>query len=150
MPPCVEYCLIHWFIPSSVVAPATQDLAYTTRVAGAVSAIFTFVLIVIVFCTVVGTVVYWRHRKRPSHQFVKDHGRMSMAELTDDLELTMSSGSGGGKPFLQQRTIAKEVGVRDAAKSKGVVHSVFCVIDGGEGREGATSWAGLCLDATLT
>ena len=106
-----------------VVAPATQDPDITTSVAGAI--IGTLIPILIIFSSALTGVllcVVCRQRKRPaSPEFLRGLGVMSMIEIGDGLEVTMSSGSGGGKPFLQQRTIAKEVGVCDAAKPKGVV-----------------------------
>lgn len=90
-------------------AAPTQDPA---KVAGATIGVLLFVVMVMVtLCGVLGLLVYRRRwRKHPSAFLSeKDNGRMTMAEIDDDLEITMSSGSGGGKPFLQQRTIAKEV-----------------------------------------
>ena len=99
-------------------APAapTQVPVSAAQVAGAtIGVLLLVVVVVVILCGVAGFLVYRRRWRKHSSTSLseKDNGRMTMAEIEDDLEITMSSGSGGGKPFLQQRTIAKEVSVRD-------------------------------------
>ena len=100
----------------SFVADSTPVPVNDAVVAGATIGVLLFVVMVMVIvCGVVGFLVYRRRWRQHSSSSLseKDNGRITMAEIDDDLEFTMSSGSGGGKPFLQQRTIAKEVSLHD-------------------------------------
>jgi len=116
---CVEpYLSQSWTgvfqIPSSVVASSTHTSEYVRFVAGTTSGIFGIVLLTVTFIVVVGlAALYMRHKRSASHEFLDGFGRVTMIDIGDELEVSMSSGSGVGKPFLQQRTIAKEVSVRD-------------------------------------
>ena len=82
--------------------------------AGTTSGIVGIILMTVTFIVVAGLVaLYMRHKRSASHEFLDSFGRVTMIEIGDELEVSISSGSGVGKPFLQQRTIAKEVSVRD-------------------------------------
>ena len=85
--------------------------------AGTTSGIFGIVLLTVTFIVVAGlAALYMRHKRSTSHEFLDGFGRVTMIDIGDELEVSMSSGSGVGKPFLQQRTIAKEVSVRDVTE----------------------------------
>lgn len=101
-------------MPSSVVASSTHNSEYVRVVAGTTSGVFVITLMTVAFIAVAGLVIlYMRHKRSASREFLDGFGQVTMIEIGDELEVTMSSGSGGGKPFLQQRTIAKEVIVCD-------------------------------------